>query len=158
MDSTLAILKPTVKKDQTASIFVREVKKNIIPTRKKVDKFYFMRLLKLKFKTFTFASKNSVTNCYWTNPNIGMPNKTWDLVLNDNIHYKWYYFQIPANSIKLNQLVLSDKKYLIDLQIRYNDSSFTDTRSGISFVKWLKKTRSILKNYLFKRICMPARK
>ena len=35
------------------------VKKNIIPTRKKVDKFYFMRLLKLKFKTFTFASKNS---------------------------------------------------------------------------------------------------
>ncbi len=117
-----------------------------------------MRLLKLKFKTFTFASKNSVTNCYWANPNIGMPNKTWDLVLNDNIHYKWYYFQIPANSIKLNQLVLSDKKYLIDLQIRYNDSSFTDTRSGISFVKWLKKTRSILKNYLFKRICMPARK
>ena len=98
-----------------------------------------MRLLKLKFKTFTFASKNSVTNCYWANPNIGMLNNTWDLVLNDNIHYKWYYFQIPANSIKLNQLVLSDKKYLIDLQIRYNDSSFTDTRSGISLVKWLKK-------------------
>lgn len=99
-----------------------------------------MRLLKLKFKTFTFASKNSVTNCYWANPNIGMLNNTWDLVLNDDIHYKWYYFQIPANSIKLNQLVLrSDKKYLIDLQIRYNDSSFTDTRSGISFVKWLKK-------------------
>ena len=119
--------------------YTREVKKNIIPTSKKVDKFYFMRLLKLKFKTFTFASKNSVTNCYWANPNIGMLNNTWDLVLNDNIHYKWYYFQIPANSIKLNQLVLSDKKYLIDLQIRYNDSSFTDTRSGISFVKWLKK-------------------
>lgn len=117
-----------------------QVKKNIIPTNKKVDKFYFMRLLKLKFKTFTFASKNSVTNCYWANPNIGMLNNTWDLVLNDNIRCKWYYFQIPANSIKLNQLVLrSDKKYLIDLQIRYNDSSFVDTRSGISFAKWLKK-------------------
>ena len=49
--------------------------------------------------------------------------------------------KIP-HSVFSNSLIVKTgifKKYLIDLQIRYNDSSFTDTRSGISFVKWLKK-------------------
>lgn len=115
------------------------VRKNVTSSTKIIDfKKYFEKLLKLG--KFTVASKNKTSYCYWANPDIEFLNKNWDLVLNDNINHKWYYFQIPANTISLREIkVRNDNPNRIDLQIRYNDSSFVDTRSGISFAKWLKK-------------------
>lgn len=117
------------------------VRKNVTSSTKIVDKNYFKNLLSLK--TFTFASKNKSSDKYWANPNIEFLHENWNLVLNDNTKSKWYYFQIPANTISLRQIVVRhDNPNQIDLQIRYNDSSFTDTRSGISFAKWLIKSES----------------
>lgn len=87
----------------------------------------------------TFASKNSVAYNYWANPNFSVLQVDWSLILNDLINNKLYLFNIPANSFKRDDfLERSDKPYLIDLQIRYGDETFTDSRSGISFLRFLK--------------------
>ena len=70
-------------------------------------------------------------------------HENWNLILEDYINHKFYYFRIPANSISQNSIkVRSDKPNQIDLQIMYNDNNFTDYRSGISFAKWLIKSES----------------
>lgn len=85
----------------------------------------------------TFASKNRGSYNYWANPETSLLKSDWSLILNDWISKKLYLFTIPANSIKLFELTTrSDKQYLIDLQIMYEDETFTDNRSGYSFVKF----------------------
>ncbi len=85
----------------------------------------------------TYASKNRGAYNYWANPEFGMLSVDWNIILNDWINRKIYLFLVPANSIKEDQLVpRNDKTYLIDLQIMYNDITFTDNRSGISFAKY----------------------
>lgn len=92
---------------------------------------------------FTKASKNSSQDLYWANPNIDFIKDDWYLVLDDTYNQKLYCFYIPENTINLSSLkVRHDKQDLIDLQIQYNDNSFVDTRSGISFSRWLEKTIS----------------
>ena len=89
----------------------------------------------------TFASKNRATFLYWANPKIDMLQDDWWLILNDNIKYELNLFKIPAGSIDLKDMIVrADKPYLIDLQIFYNDETFLDTRSCISFAKWYVKT------------------
>ena len=85
----------------------------------------------------TYASKNRGAYNYWANPEFGMLSVDWNIILNDWINKKIYLFTVPANSIEEKKLVArNDKPYLIDLQIMYNDTTFTDNRSEVSFAKY----------------------
>ena len=98
---------------------------------------------KLGLKKGTYAAKNKTQNNYWANPNVECLYENWNLVLEDYINHKFYHFIIPANNISQNSIkVRVDKPNQIDLQIQYNDDTFTDNRSGISFAKWLIKSES----------------
>ena len=91
--------------------------------------------------SFTMASKNSTQDKYWANPRTSFLYTDWTFVLNDNINNILYCFIIPTNSIMESSIKYKGQNSeLIDLQIYYNDNSFTDSRSGISFAKWLVKT------------------
>lgn len=86
----------------------------------------------------TFASKNRTANNYWANPAFDVLSKNWTLILNDWVNRILYLLIIPANSINESQLVSrNDKKNVIDLQIAYDDSTFTDNRSGFSFKEYI---------------------
>lgn len=85
----------------------------------------------------TFASSNQSTANYWANPNFELLSRNWSLILNDNRKHKLYLFNIPAHSISKPRLVArADIPTLIDLQIMYNDTTFTDIRSHYSFSKF----------------------
>lgn len=89
-------------------------------------------------KNVTFASKNRGAYNYWANVEFEMLSTNWSLILNDWINKVVYLFIIPAHTIKEKELTpRNDKPYLIDLQIMYNDTTFTDNRSGYSFAKFL---------------------
>lgn len=90
------------------------------------------------YRTITFASKNTGAYNYWANPDDYYVKYDWSLILNDWMERKLYLFNIPAGSIADNVLVpRADKPDKIDLQIMYNDVTFTDNRSGFSFAKYL---------------------
>lgn len=90
------------------------------------------------YPTVTFASKNRSAYNYWANPNFDVLKGDWSLILNDNIAHKLYLFNIPAGSIMRSQLTpRADITYLIDLQIRYRNINYTDSRSDYSFLPYL---------------------
>ena len=91
-------------------------------------------------RNITFASENkSSSKHFWANPNVRYLRDDWWLILNDISKRTLHLFFIPANSINSNSMYLrSDKPDLIDMQINYNDKTFTDSRSYISFENWLK--------------------
>ena len=89
----------------------------------------------------TFASKNKVSNYYWANPLFDALKQDWYLILNDWIKKELHLFKIPVHTLKANDLVSrSDNEEKIDLQIAYNDTTFTDSRSKISFAQFLVKS------------------
>lgn len=89
-------------------------------------------------RAVTFASKNRSAYNYWANPNLEILDEEWSLILNDNKKSILYLFSIPAGAIRKSQLTpRSDIPNLVDLQIMYNDNTFTDNRSGYSFAKFL---------------------
>ena len=89
-------------------------------------------------KNVTFASKNRVSSNYWANPDFGLLDGDWNLILNDWLTKKLYLFFIPAHTINYSELIpRNDKNTLIDLQIMYMDPTFTDNRSDYSFSKFL---------------------
>lgn len=93
------------------------------------------------YGNITFASLNKTGIHYWANPNIYNIQNNWWLLLNDYKNKKLHVIYIPADSIKKNQIkVRNDKPSLIDLQIKYGNELFEDSRSGIKFNNWLKKT------------------
>lgn len=87
-------------------------------------------------RNITFASKNRTANNYWANPKYIMLKDDWYLILNNWIKRELYLFCMPANTINESELTPRNNN-LIDLQIMYNDKSFTDIRSGYSFAKYL---------------------
>lgn len=91
----------------------------------------------------TFASKNKVGNYYWANPLFDALKQDWYLILNDWIKKELHLFKIPIHALNASDLVSrSDNEDKIDLQIAYNDTTFTDSRSKISFAKFLVTTTS----------------
>ena len=89
----------------------------------------------------TFSSKNNGANTYWANPNFNALESNWYLILNDTVCRKIHLFAIPAKSISADRLVCrGDLPHLIDLQIMYDDISYTDTRSKMSFAKYMVKS------------------
>lgn len=91
----------------------------------------------------TFASKNKVGNYYWANPLFEALKQDWYLILNDWNKKELHLFKIPAHKLTADDLVSrSDNEEKIDLQIAYNDTTFTDSRSKISFSQFLLKSIS----------------
>lgn len=89
----------------------------------------------------TFASKNRGANNYWANPYFFALDSDWYLILNDWIKRELHLFLIPARTIPhKNMISRIDQADKIDLQISYNDPTFTDTRSKISFARYLVKS------------------
>lgn len=89
----------------------------------------------------TFASKNKVGNYYWANPLFDALKQDWYLILNDWNKKELHLFKIPVHALKAHDLVSrSDNEEKIDLQIAYNDATFTDSRSKISFARFLIKS------------------
>ncbi len=91
-------------------------------------------------KNPTWASENKSNKNFWANPNTNCIQSDWWLILNDISKKRIYVFFVPANSLKHEQLVLrSDKKFQFDIQIKYDDNTFTDSRSHVQFYKWFQK-------------------
>jgi antitoxin component of RelBE/YafQ-DinJ toxin-antitoxin module len=91
----------------------------------------------------TFASKNKAGNYYWANPLFDALKQDWYLILNDWKKKELHLFKIPAYTFKDSDLVSrSDNEEKIDLQIAYNDTTFTDGRSKVSFADFLVKSIS----------------
>ena len=91
----------------------------------------------------TFASKNATAYNYWANPCIDVLWSNWNLILNDTINQKLFLFIIKSGTLAEESFSYRpDRQNLIDLQIRYDDPTFTDSRSPdrISFRKFLVKT------------------
>ncbi|MCL2107820.1 MAG: type I restriction enzyme HsdR N-terminal domain-containing protein [Oscillospiraceae bacterium] len=89
----------------------------------------------------TFSTLNKTGSTYWANPDIGLLDSDWWLILNDNKKKEIHVFYIPANSIRKNQIVLrADKPHLIDLQIEYGNNFFECQRSKFKFESWFVKT------------------
>lgn len=88
-----------------------------------------------------FASENSSTHIFWANIHYSILSQDWTLILNDKSRKKMYLLLIPANTFSFSDLVMrADKPEIIDLQIAYNDPTFTDNRSGIAFNSYIVKT------------------
>lgn len=118
-----------------------ETNERLIYSNEKLGKSVIFKRLGLRHGTY--AAKNKGSNRYWANPNIEYLYEEWNLVLEDYVNHKFYHFIIPANSISQNLIKLrKDNPNQIDLQIIYNDINFTDSKSGISFVKWLVRTEN----------------
>ena len=91
-------------------------------------------------RNVTFASKNKSAYNYWANPYFFALNKDWYLILNDWVKRELYLFLIPAGSIHPQRMVArGDMQDKIDLQFAYNDPTFTDNRSKISFAPYMIK-------------------
>lgn len=83
---------------------------------------------------YTFSSENETSHVFWANPSYTVLRENWYLILNDKTKHVLNLFMIPADEIKRHELVMrNDNQNLIDLQIAYNDSTFTDNRSKKSF-------------------------
>lgn len=90
------------------------------------------------YSNVTFASKNRTAYNFWANPPIDFLKNNWSLILNDTLARRIYLFNIPAYSIHEGDLeTRTDRNYLINLQIEYNDPMFTDSRSKYQFGKYL---------------------
>lgn len=114
--------------------------------RFKMTKNRAIALLKnedIKFNNnITFASKNKSSYNYWANPSFDVLASDWFLILNDWINREIHLFQIPAKKLGRGSLIPRADKDKIDLQIMHDDPSFTDARSKISFLEFLKVTIS----------------
>ena len=110
-----------------------------INTDNKMTKNVAKRLFDLHSDNVTFASKNKGANNYWANPSFDCLNRDWYLMLNDWQRKELHLFKIPAKSL-YNLVARADQPGLIDLQIAYNDPTFTDNRSNGSFKKYLMNT------------------
>lgn len=85
-----------------------------------------------------FASENSSTHIFWANIHYEILSKDWYLILNDKSKEVLCLFFIPANEFCFKDFVMrADKPEIIDLQIAYNDPTFTDNRSKIEFRRYL---------------------
>ena len=88
-----------------------------------------------------FASENVSTHIFWANFNYSVLSQDLTIILNDKSKKTLHLLFIPANAINAEDLIMrADKPEVVDLQIAYNDPTFTDNRSGISFCKYIIKT------------------
>lgn len=90
---------------------------------------------------YIFASENSSTHIFWANFGRDILPKKWSLILNDKSKKVIHLFNINTRQLNENDFVMrADKPDVVDLQIAYNDPTFTDNRSHISFSRFLVKS------------------
>ncbi len=89
----------------------------------------------INYNNCTFASSNSYSRLYWANPNKVKLEKDWYLVLNNEYQRKFYLFKVPKNA-DLKCHLKSRSFDLFDIQIYYNDPTFTDSRSLDEFIEY----------------------
>ncbi len=140
-DKSVSFLFGQMNQTQTTNNVISN-DKSLKENSSKMTKNYAIRLFVNKgcnvARNVTFASKNRSAYNYWANPNFDILNENWSFILNDNHKQKLYLFNILAKTISKAQLTpRADMKDVIDLQIRYNDITFTDNRSGFSFAQFL---------------------
>ena len=115
-----------------------DLKKTEFLTGTKMTKSLAKRLFLSKGINVTddcyFASENSATHVFWANINNDILTQNWGIILNDKSKRVIYLFKIPSHEFGKDDFVMrADKPQMIDLQIAYNDPTFTDNRSHISF-------------------------
>ena len=92
-------------------------------------------------KNVTFASSNRATNNYWANPPFDVLKQAWYLILHDRQKRELHLFEVPVGAVDAAKLVCrNDREDRVDLQIYYNDPTYTDSRSKMSFAKFLVKS------------------
>ena len=100
--------------------------------------FLFRERGYLLSRNTTFASNNRTTSHYWANPSFDTLEDDWYLILHDRQNQELHLFKIKAGAIDASELVCrNDRKDRIDLQIYYNDPTYRDSRSKLSFSKFL---------------------
>ncbi len=126
-----------------------ERKKNLAADRGVLSKKEALEILRGKglnmTGNITFASVNSLKAYYWANPIISFLDYDWNIILNDSHKKTLSAFFIPAKSIKKTEMHTraisrGHAGPEMDIQIAYNDESFTDIRSKVSFAKYLVKS------------------
>ena len=89
-------------------------------------------------RNITFASKNRGAHNYWANPDFGVLETDWYLILNDWMKRELHLFVGPGNALRPEDLVCrGDQHDRIDLQICYDDPTYTDNRSKVHFARFL---------------------
>lgn len=119
----------------------QQIKKTNMPTVVSMTKTIAKRMFIMNgyqvSKNLNFASENKATRNYWMNPSIDVLEEDWDFILHDKTNRALYLFKIPKNSLyKEVFYARPDIPNLIDIHIAYNDPTFSDNRSGVSFEKF----------------------
>ena len=105
-------------------------------TKNKATRLFLAKGIRIESEV-TFASKNRSAYNYWANPKFYLLKDNWNLILNDWIKRRIYLFKIPKGTFLIEDFKQRGDRPEIDLQIMYNDTTFTDNRSGISFLKFI---------------------
>ena len=109
--------------------------------KKEAISLFYRKGYALRPTTTTYAAKNNGDEIYWANPPKHLVEKNWSIILDDHINKTLRLFIIPANTFSETAFeIRKDKTNYINLHIQYNDSTFTDRRSGISFARFLKES------------------
>ena len=89
-------------------------------------------------KEIRYSKRNRATHNFWQNFDVLLFDEDLSIILNDQLNRVLYLFDIPAKSINPDCLVKrADIPGMVDLQICGNDPTFTDTKSGVRFDKFL---------------------
>lgn len=133
------------EESETSSIFSMSLDKNHFSMNDRMTKSIAKRLFWEKNirvgDNCIFASENRSTHIFWANIHYSILSQDWFLILNDRSKKLLHLISIPAGEFDADDLVMrADKPEIIDLQIAYNDPTFTDNRSGISFAQYIVKT------------------
>lgn len=119
-------------------ILIKRGKDNM--TKRVETKFLFEEkgLLTKKPYKYNYGAKNSTVDVYWIDPNYDRLKSNWYLFLDDNINKRIHLFFIPPNSVLRHQLKPKSiyNSRIFTLEILYNDLTFTDRISNISFKKY----------------------
>ena len=90
-------------------------------------------------KEVRYSKRNKATRNFWQNFEADLFCDDITIILNDQLSRVLYLFDIPANSIHPDAVVRrADMPDMVDLQICGGDPTFTDTKSGIRFDRFLK--------------------
>ncbi|MBD5391618.1 hypothetical protein HDR66_02315 [bacterium] len=86
---------------------------------------------------WNFASRNTRTDTYWSEPKVRNLQHDWDFVLNDTKNNQLLILRIPAG--KLSESMLSHRN-AEKLSVDLDPDTLRDKRSTVSFAGFLVKT------------------
>lgn len=138
------MMKPKGKKSSALpQISTIDVKTKLaIGKRAKAEAIQFVKAHGVALsKDVTYAVRQAKKNEYWANPDVGLLDKDWFILLNDNINMVITILKIPASRLHLKAnnadgfYVRKDKPYYIDLNIGID--SLVDRMSGIDLSQYV---------------------